>query len=193
VVEVYVEDIEAFTEQYTKLEKDEERVDRFLRSKAGEMVTDYYSEDPSLNIVQIVDAEELARDCETQYDKMISILNGFGWPSDYYFRKIQFEIRWMRLNGDLYKLVKTKGEGCYAKVDFMGEPCRRIRIYGNPFWIYWEDGEREAFLDAHLESYVWHVAEQFETEEEFIEDQKRNGLTQVQIQRILEDLPGDAG
>ena len=50
----FTEDIENFQKRWFRLlgDHDEERKERFLRSKAGEIVTDYYSDSPELNIVQ---------------------------------------------------------------------------------------------------------------------------------------------
>ena len=48
----YVDDIDIFEEKWSKLETSPERIERFRRSKNGEVVTDYYSDDEELNIVQ---------------------------------------------------------------------------------------------------------------------------------------------
>ena len=46
----YVDDIDIFEEKWSKLETSPERIERFRRSKNGEVVTDYYSDDEELNI-----------------------------------------------------------------------------------------------------------------------------------------------
>ena len=59
VYEIYCDDIEEFEKEWTKLETDEFRIERFRKSKAGEMVTDYYSDALELNIVQKDETAEL--------------------------------------------------------------------------------------------------------------------------------------
>ena len=49
---VYCDDIDEFEKNWSGMETDEMRKQRFRRSKQGEMVTDYYSDAPELNIVQ---------------------------------------------------------------------------------------------------------------------------------------------
>ena len=49
---VYCDDIDEFEKNWSEMETDEMRKQRFRRSKQGEMVTDYYSDAPELNIVQ---------------------------------------------------------------------------------------------------------------------------------------------
>ena len=52
VFSIYCDDIEKFEKDWIQLESDKERIERFRKSKQGEMVTDYYSDSPELNIVQ---------------------------------------------------------------------------------------------------------------------------------------------
>lgn len=49
---VYCDDIDEFEKNWSEMETDEMRKQRFRRSKQGEMVTDYHSDAPELNIVQ---------------------------------------------------------------------------------------------------------------------------------------------
>ena len=70
----YVDDIDIFEEKWSKLETSPERIERFRHSKNGEVVTDYYSDDEELNIVQEDKAADLAclrqnvqnRQCHTE-------------------------------------------------------------------------------------------------------------------------------
>ena len=51
-INIFCEDIEDFQMRWFKLEPGEERKEMFLRSKDGEIVIDYYTDDPEHNIVQ---------------------------------------------------------------------------------------------------------------------------------------------
>jgi hypothetical protein len=200
VTNVFVEDIDQFAQQYLRLEDDEERVERFLRSKAGEMVTDYYSDSPELNIVQKVAVTELGHDIRWRRDQTIGVPNGFGWPSDYFFEVLRFDIRWIRYKNQILKLVKPSGEGlCEISSFEKGQYCK-INVYGNPFWRYFCEPDTphtsksvESYRLTLLEAYVWQVVERFETEEELARDQKRVWLSKRQIARAFADVPGDAG
>ena len=188
VTKVFVEDIEAFAKTYQNIEKDTDRIERFLKSKAGEIITDYYSDDPSLNIVQRFNVDDLGHTQSWKRDAEISIENGYGWPSEYTFGMLALEIRWIKLQDRYYKLVKPYGRDCYEKADYeVLNQKRDIHVYGNPFWI--TDGTR-------LESYVWQVADIFDSEEAMNEDRKQlaeRSLSEEQINRVFADIPGDAG
>ena len=51
-INIFCEDIEDFQTRWFKLEPEKERKEMFLRSKDGEIVIDYYTDDPEHNIVQ---------------------------------------------------------------------------------------------------------------------------------------------
>lgn len=201
VTKVFVDDIKEFSEQYLQIEKDKNRKERFLRSKAGEIVTDYYSDDPQLNIVKKISIEEFGWDCKWKFDQMIEVLNGYMWPSYYCFELLFFDIRWVRVEDKLLKLVKPKCENCCQKSPWGGDkPFTKIGIYGNPFWFYREEPntpfsgkDTTVFRGTEIESYVWHVVDSFETQEDLAKDKKRTWLLKRQIQRAFSDLPGDAG
>lgn len=204
VTKVFVEDIDRFADIYQSIEKDEARINRFLRSKAGEIVTDYYSEDPALNIVQKIDIDDLGGVMTWGRDKTISVVNGYGWPSEYYFKILMMEIRWVKIKEKYYKLVRPSGRDCCHK-SFCDEqmPWRQITVVGNPFWIYEADSDIpymsaniDDFKGIALESYVWQIADVFDTEEEMKAERalfSERSLSEEQVSRVFADIPGDAG
>lgn len=203
VTNVFVEDIEQFANYYQSIETDKARVERFLRSKSGEIVTDYYSDDSSLNIVQQVDVQELGCMMIWRQNQSICVENGFGWKSDYWFKMLAMEIRWIKCKDEYYKLVKPVGRDCCYKTDFSAaysKPWRKVAIMGNPFWIYKEKSGIPCSSDSlddyqgiSLESYVWQVADVFEIDEEVKADMKTGWLSEEQMFRVFADIPGDAG
>ena len=52
VAEFYADNIIKFQKEWFKLEDDKDRKERFLKSLNGDIITDYYSDSPELNIVQ---------------------------------------------------------------------------------------------------------------------------------------------
>lgn len=204
VTKVFVEDIDEFSRIYQSLEEDKKRIERFLRSKAGEIVTDYYSDSPSLNIVQKVKVEDLGYSIKCKQDAIISIANGYGWSADYYWGVLILEIRWIKYKNTYYKLVKPRGMDCARKHDRDGKDLWiKIAVYGNPFWICHEKGNIPysannvcAFKGTSIESYVWHIAQAYDSIEEIIEDRKvlwEKVLSEEQISSVFADIPGDAG
>lgn len=197
---VFAEDIEDFAKHYLSLEEDEDRKERFLRSKSGEIITDYHSNDPTLNIVRQIEVENLGYRLQEKNERNVVVLNGYGEEVDYYFDQLLFAIRWMKWKNKYYKLVKPYGLGCCKRSWYPLTPWRRVTIDGNPFWLYEEaSGIKEleetydGFKETFLMSYVWQVADIFETKEELQKDKERNWLTKKQISWALRDLPGDAG
>lgn len=203
IVTVFTEDIEEFTEKYLHLEEDEDRKNRFLRSKDGEMVTDYYSDDPNLNIVQFMpEVEVLGESSFCEHNLTVTVKNGFDYPSDYFFAELGFRVMWVRTKEQLLKLVKANGIGCCVKNEFSDLtkiPWSKVEVYGNPFWEVEsedvpDDAENvEAYSQTRLKSYVWHIVDVFESIEELEQDRKSTWLSEKQIDRVLKDLPGDAG
>ena len=75
-----------------------------------------------------------------------------------------------------------------------------MRIDGNPFWLYREtidvpfDSDNvDTFSGTYLESYVWQVAEKYNTEAKMLEAQQNFRLSDKEITRVFADLAGDAG
>lgn len=201
VTNVFTEDIEDFSENYLKIETDEERKDRFLRSKAGEIVIDYYSDDPELNIVKKVDVKDCGGTMKWRSDTLLFVQNGYGWPSGYFFKLLALEVRWIRYGENYYKLVKPRSMGCCHKnLIFSDKPWWKMKIHGNPFWLYRETIEvpfdsdsADTFRGTSLESYVWQVAEKYDTEAKMLEAQQNFRLSDEEITRVFADLSGDAG
>lgn len=97
VTKVFAEDIEEFSKIYQSIEKDNARVERFLRSKSGEVVTDYYSDDSELNIVQKVQGN------------LIMMPAIHGMPSKYMEIPFGFAEEWMKKHIHQTRLKPIKG------------------------------------------------------------------------------------
>jgi hypothetical protein len=204
VTNVFVEDIDAFSNIYQGMGVRPEELDRFLRSKAGEIVTDYYTNDPDLNIVQHVEVEDLGYFITCRRDQKTTVMNRWRCASDYYWGVLVLEVRWVKFKNQYYKLVKPSGWDCAAKNDFDdSRPWRRMEVVGNPFWIYAEKEKTpyqardiSTYQGTSLKSYVWQVADIFHTQEEMEEDKKMLSdkvLTDIQTIRVFADIPGGDG
>ena len=131
----FTEDIEDFQKRWIKCGASEGRVERFLRSKAGELVTDYYfSDDSDLNIVQhdtciIYDEKEF-----TLGNIYFKIRNAIDYPSWLHADKVELKFKWIRFKETFYRVAKVKAEGLTeyyllkdGKYDFQIAEC-----VGNP-------------------------------------------------------------
>jgi len=201
VTNVYVDDIDEFTEKFANAEDDKDRVDRLMRSKSGEIITDYYTDDPKLNIVQKLTVEDFGIKTVQRSGCSVVLINGYGFDSEYYFSELVFEIRYIKWNDKFYKLMRPHGKGCCRR-DYSDDENTWSKMYidGNRFWIYREDKEiprkplpKEAYSEVTLECFVWQTADLFETEQEMKADSSLPWPTTVQIMRAMVDLPGDAG
>ena len=179
VTKVFVDDIEDFSQKYLSEEtKNKDRVDRFLRSKAGEVVTDYYTDSPDLNIVRKVETQEIAAKSYISTDKTITLLNSYYCESIYHFKRLVFPTRYIKYEGKFCKLIKPYAIDCCHRNPFDDEkPWRRIYINGNKFWLYKEEKETpdrsestDDYQEISLESFVWHIADVFENEEDMKAD-----------------------
>ena len=107
----FTEDIEDFQKRWIKCGADKGRIERFLRSKSGELVTDWYSADPDLNIVQ--------KDICTIYDEKefmlgnvyFKIKNAIGYPSWLHADKIELKFKWIKFKDNFYRIAKVKVKG----------------------------------------------------------------------------------
>ena len=205
VVEVYTDDIDEFEEHYLIQNRaSDDQKARFLRSKSGEIVTDYYSDEPELNIVQEINVEILHTKQEIYEDIEVVVHAGSLCEYHYWFKKLVFDIRWVRIENGIEKIVKTQGFDCYEK-EWGSERPIAIVVCGNPFWIvrgnasvgrwgrrkHYECSGDRCGVGDEIESYVWHPVDSFETEEAYIEDLAQKMMLESQMERALKDLPGD--
>lgn len=131
-INIFCEDIEDFQTRWFRLEQDEEAKARFLRSKGGEIVTDYYTDDPELNIVQ--------QDFATIYAEKTVILHSvtFYVNEDYcvntfYARRLELWFRWIAFKGKYWRIAAFTADGpCVESI--LNDGYRELECDGNPFF-----------------------------------------------------------
>ena len=131
-INIFCEDIEKFQMRWFKLEEEEERKARFLRSKDGEIVTDYYSDDPKLNIVQ--------QDLATMYAERTVVLHNvsfgeheFCYANMFFVRRLELWFRWIAFKGKYWRIVSFAADGPCIKSIFK-DGYRELDCDGNPFF-----------------------------------------------------------
>ena len=108
-INFFTEDIEDFQSRWLKLESDEDRKERFLRSKSGIFETDYYS-------VKEVELDIVQRDRVTIYDEKEFILrniyfgieNAVGFKSYLRADEIELQFKWIRFKNKFVRVAKVK-------------------------------------------------------------------------------------
>ena len=70
-----------------------------MRSKAGEIVTDYYSDSPELNILQEdTEAREIFYRTEHLSQKVFELYSTYGWQMMIYAESAQIQVRGIEFN-----------------------------------------------------------------------------------------------
>lgn len=130
VYEMFVENLEDF-EKYWKFVSEEQK-QSYLKSKAGEIVTDYYTDDPELNIVQydsnakIVGIKEFEKE-----NTFFELSNFFGCPSKYFAQKIKITLYHIRFDKHYYLLGGYQILGVCTKA-FLFSGYEPVTVWGNP-------------------------------------------------------------
>lgn len=109
-----VEDLKEFERKWLPLQckLNIETVEQYYRSKFGEIITDYYSTDESLNIVQPIECEILQEKIFEYTDKEIELVNVYGWITKVLFDKLKIVLRIQKCNDVHYLIGQYFGYGC---------------------------------------------------------------------------------
>ena len=209
----FVENLKEFEEKWLPLQcrSNIDTVERYYRSKFGEIVTDYYSTDASLNIVQSVGCEILQEKSFEYIDKEIDLINTYGWKTTILFDKLKIILR-----------VQTCNDKCYLVGQYFGYGCRRIDprlniwynlevkysqmgFYGNPVAEYrkrdinWDDFDKcDAYKNFHTNDKDFYKHEKVKT---FVWIPMKEVSTQYKVNEpddndlalLLMDIVGEAG
>ena len=209
----FVEDLEEFEKNWLPLQckYNVSTIERYYRSKFGEIVTDYYSDDEELNIVQPVDCEILQEKIYEYTNKEAVIENVYGCKTKILFDKLKIVLRVQSSNDKYYLVGQYFGYGCrrvspdynrwydkdiiYSQMHFYGNPVAKYRARD----INWDDwGKDDAYKDFYtndkdfyknesVETFVWlpikEVDKQFEINEPTMDD----------LTLLLVDIVGEAG
>jgi len=197
----FTEDIEDFKNRWFLLEKDEKTKDRFLRSLNGEIIADYYCNDPELNIVQILkDYVEFGRKNFEFEDKDVVLHNTWGSESIMKVRHISIEVLWTHIDGIYVKIGKYRIQGAAMYDDeFEETPYFQVSCYGNSIletkskFGKYSTNELNYFDDDSIESIVYLPCNFFDSKEELEKDMLKGEISDDEIDCLLCDILGEAG
>lgn len=121
VISFFTEDLEDFQRLWFERERDDDTKARFLKSKAGEIVTDYYSHDPDLNIVQ-EDQNTTILTEKVFYVKnqTFTLENAYGCESKFYVKEGENHYRWITFKDDFYRIASYSLKGdCLDDIEIL--------------------------------------------------------------------------
>lgn len=135
VATFFVEDLEAFENDRISQVGDT-LPDEYYRSKNGECVTDYYSDNPELNVVQFDEnCEILATKTFECIDKHIVLFNFYRYETELFASNVLVTLAHIKHNEKYFLIGKYKLLGV-CKEKFFEEGCyERCTVYGNPVCI----------------------------------------------------------
>lgn len=205
-----------FTEDLDDFEKNwrprvrEEKWERYERSKAGEIVTDYYGNDPAQNIVQEDKCAELLFEKEVVFhNKLFILLNAYGWESEVYAAETSIVFRGIKFNGDCFLIGKYKMAGvcerdmfsedeeAFASVGIWGNPVINCRLQEKEMVQFTKEGRvritytKADFKDDSLETYCWVTIGKYSEEE--LTSGTINLESDEMMVYLFRDIPGEAG
>ena len=204
----FTEDLEEF-ERNWRPHAYEEQLKRYERSKDGELVTDYYSDAPELNIVQEDKEAEILFDKEVVFkDKLFTLLNVYGCEDVIYAAETYIVLRGIRFKGKCFMIGNYRMKGVCQKA-FLSQredDFETVVVWGNPIvncnfqkkpWYKTEDGrdfsvyQKEDFIEDSLETYCWVTVGEYSAEE-LLDDSIDFESDETMIY-LMRDIPGEAG
>lgn len=209
----FVEDLEEFEKRWIPLaiKMNTSQVERYYRSKFGEIITDYYSDDESLNIVQKDDSEVLEEKVFEYLDREVELINTYEWTSKILFDKLKIMLRVLKYNEKIYLVGQYEGCGCrrvelnynrwydievkYKQMNFWGNPIAEYRMR----YINWEDlnksdaykdfytNDKDFYKNERVKSFVWIPIKEVDS------SYKIKELSGYELSLLLRDIIGEAG
>lgn len=209
----FTEDIDEFEHNYFSDENVESnhleaQKQRYFRSKAGEIVTDYYSDAPELNIFQYAEYGTIEKRKTFHYkDKIFELHNGYLIPYPIYAAEAIVELAQIAFKknpdeeGEKYLVARYSLRGVCCKDTFGSDKDKfeDCTPYGNPIikTCYPEDlpykGEKEIYSDCKLSTFAWVELYQNCFKGDNVNGYEIEEPTEEQLAWIMRDIPGEAG
>ena len=199
VVSFFTEDIEDFQKRW--LETDNDTKDRFLRSKNGEIVTDYYSDAPELDIVQ-QDIGAVYGEKEVILENVtFEAFNAYNCPEKYHVDRWKIHFKWIRFKDEYYRIASYNAEGVCQYDDIL-KRWDSTTCYGNPVlenFIAYEPENRddrpgtEAYAENCISTICFLTNWVFENEQSLKGDIDNFAVTDKVMDVLFRDVIGEAG
>lgn len=195
----FVDDLDDFEKNWKPIVQSEARIERYERSKNGEIVTDYHSDDEELNIVQKDNNSKVIEEKEFEKNNFdIELYNIYRCSSKFYIFNLKYKLRKIIFKEKYYIIAKYKISGIAEYNDFTrGDANKKFEdacFYGNPICNITR-GDYEVFYSPTadlykndiMDSFVWHIV--WNREDSLSLDE----LSEKELQYLLRDIVGEAG
>lgn len=209
----FVENLEEFEKKWIPLQckYDIGTIERYYKSKNGEIITDYHSDNAELNIIQSIDCEILQEKIFEYTNKEIVIENLYGYETKILFDKLKIILRVQSCNDKYYLVGQYFGCGgkrvstIYNRWYNKDVKYSQMHFFGNPIaeyksrYVNWENlnksdaykdfytNDKDFYKDETVETFVWlpirEVKKQY----------KINEPTIKELALLLVDIVGEAG
>lgn len=210
VTSFFVDEIEEFEKHWLEerfVEK--ERKERYLRSKNGEIVTDYHTNNEEYNIVQKDKTMILSERQYLFFDKVYRLSNFYGDKSYIYAKHGTIQLRYIKFKNKYYLIGKYCLKGVCREQDLIGVENRWVTCstYGNPIFKekhtkidIWTDreGQRrrdystDKFEEDEIETYCWVTIGVYDKKNDFNMENLKT-LPDNMVEILMQDIPGEAG
>lgn len=201
-ISIYTDNIARFKKDWEKLETDEASKERFNRSLNGEIVTDYYSDSPELNIVQFDEnCRIIYKQVHNLKNKEITLYNAYGYPSKYIIKNMLIERLYVKYQGKLLRLDRFKIIGI-TKINTYDRSDAKymdVHCWGNPFLKHTNRTERfycsnniSDFKDK-ITSICYYETKEFRSISALRYDAKKKFVDNRALEIMLMDIKGEAG
>lgn len=209
----FVENLEQFEKNWLPLQcrQNVSTIERYYKSKFGEVVTDYYSDSEELNIVQQVNCEVLQEKVFEYTNKEVILENVYGCETKILFDRLKIVLRVQSCNDKYYLVGQYFGYGCrrvgqiynrwydkevnYCQMHFFGNPVAKYRAR-DINWDDWGKGDeykdfytndKDFYKNESVETFVWLPIK--EVNEQYVINEPNMDCLAL----LLVDIVGEAG
>lgn len=207
-VNFFTEDIEDFQERWFKKNISDDKKDAFLRSKAGEIVTDWYSDSPEYNIVQYdEDAVVYGEKTVNLEDVTFDVHNAYGCTEKYHVNHWTIHFKWIRFGKEYFRIASYKADGVCMYYDWI-DRWEDVTCWGNEIIdnkvifepVYpirekdkWPNPGFDDFEENCLETICYITNRYLKNEQDLKEDMDRFEVTDEVMDWLFRDVIGEAG
>ena len=198
-VSFFAEDIEEFQKRWFETgHVSEELKDRFLRSRQGELVTDWFNSTPELNIVQQDEGEVYGERTVILDQVIFQAHNIYDCPSEFHVNRWTIRFRWLRFRDSYYRIASYQADGVCRRNRFTGH-WDSVSCYGNPVLentVTYEPQDPmdnpglDAFAENRIETICWLTNRVFADEQELKKDVSVFQFTEEVMDLLFADVAG---
>lgn len=213
VCHFYVANLDEFEEKWLpiQLEHGVATINRYYRSKFGEVISDYYSDTEALNIVQKVPLEVIEVKDFNYKNKKVTLENLYNYETDFEFDELEIQLMVVQIGNKRELVGKYKAKGCkrvgtfynrwydtyckYAEMYYFGNSIVRYgkKIMDSPDFSKpdkfkdYITNDKKFYADTEIEAFVWIPIKEVRS------NYKLKALNKDELKILMRDILGEAG